>query len=43
MTGRHYFEPQVTSELLNLLNREETEKHDLPTEELSQENWRFYP
>ena len=36
MTGGHYFEPQVTSELLNLLNREETEKHDLPTEELSQ-------
>lgn len=36
ITGGHYFEPQVTSELLNLLNREETEKRNLPTAELSQ-------
>jgi RNA polymerase sigma factor (sigma-70 family) len=36
MMGGHYFEPQVTAEMLNLLNREETEKHGPVTEELSQ-------
>lgn len=36
MTGGHYFEPQVTAALLNLLNREETEKHGLNAEKLSQ-------
>jgi len=36
MTGGHYFEPQVTAALLNLLQQEETDQHGLNAEELSQ-------
>ena len=36
MTGGHYFEPQVTSEVLTFLNRDQTEKDNLTTEELTQ-------
>lgn len=36
MTGGHYFEPQVTTALLNLLQQEETDQHGLNAEELSQ-------
>jgi DNA-binding NarL/FixJ family response regulator len=36
MAGGHYFEPQVTSEMLTLLNSGQTEKPNPATEELTQ-------
>lgn len=36
MSGGHYFEPQVTAALLNLLNREETAQHGSGPPDLSE-------